>query len=122
VQGEFIHFPHLSIQEFLVSEHLKLLSGDGEKFLSEMKNVSRPLQDIFTREVIDFLAPELTGINIDALCDYFNLHSSIPLYVFDLFSSMEAHCIYVMQRFKRTGDCVCGIALVAAAFRPGLVG
>jgi hypothetical protein len=121
VQGEFIHFPHRSMQEFLVSEHLKLILANSEAFLAEMRNISRQPQDIFTREVIDFLSSELTNENIDVLCEYLKLSKAIPLYIFELLLSKEDHLLYVMQRFRRTSDCVCGITLAWATLRPSLL-
>lgn len=105
--GTFLHFPHRSMQEFFVAEHIAALARTRGALAIEFQRHGLRVQDVFTPEVIDFLAPHLDGEEAVELVTLFEQIKVIPRNALELTTGGHKFKETVVDHLRRTGSVVC---------------
>jgi len=100
--GTFLHFPHRSIQEFLISEHCAQLLLIREALLNEFR-ARRFSLDMFTIEICAFLSAQLSMPQIEELMTFFDVVQEIPRSALALGVSELKVRRYIFEYLRRTG-------------------
>jgi len=76
--GTKLHFPHRSLQEFLVAEELSRSLVEGVSLDQEYQGLHAQIRDVFSVEVVDFLSTMMNMNQIWRLIRFFDSGPVIP--------------------------------------------
>lgn len=102
--GSHLHFPHRSIQEYLIAEQLCLSLHTDDGLDVAYPWLKRNCGEIFTPEVVDFLGAQLSADRVPTLLAYFDRAGTIPQSLLGLMRSGAGIATAVERYFERTGS------------------
>jgi hypothetical protein len=113
--GTHLHFPHRSIQEFLVAERLVELAKSA-RLTQELRKNSTDISDVFKQEVFEFIGGSASLRDIESILGVFAVGGVVPQCAFALLVSRNIHD-HVLDEFRRGGDIVAAWICVQEAIR-----
>lgn len=115
--GAYLGFPHRSLQEYFVSEHLAVLAGRKGALSEEFRRQEASAQSVLTPEVVEFLAPQLSVAAAEEVIGFLDEFRIVPRNSLELMASSSIIRRTVFDRLQRTGGVVCAWLCVHEATR-----
>lgn len=115
--GTRLHFPHRSIQEFLIAESIATSIAENVALADAHPTLANNCETFFTLEIVDFLRAQLSGQDLAKLVAFFDTARTLPRTAFSLVRGNADALVSVKELFERTGSTACLWILIEERLR-----